>query len=97
MENFKNRNNQKKIMLPTENITTIYEDSELKNSDKNIRIIHFNDAYNIEPGNIEPVGGAARFSTALKFLKNQKPSLIFFSGDAVSPSSCKAYKNLILI
>ena len=51
-----------------------------------INIIHFNDAYNIECRDTEPVGGAARFFTALNEISEKEPTLIFFSGDALSPS-----------
>ena len=54
-----------------------------------IRIVHFNDVYNIEPSSIEPKAGAARFLTAVNCLKQEAPCLVFFSGDAFSPSSCK--------
>lgn len=55
---------------------------------KKILILHFNDVYNIEPREIEPVGGAARFATKLASLKSRNP-LIFFSGDALNPSMSK--------
>ena len=51
-----------------------------------IRIIHFNDVYNIEPRDKEPVGGAARFKTAIDSLGDSEP-LVLFSGDALAPSS----------
>lgn len=50
-----------------------------------ITILHYNDVYNIEPRNTEPVGGAARFSTAIKSFAHLNP-LILFSGDIFSPS-----------
>ena len=50
-----------------------------------ITIVHFNDVYNIEPGTQEPVGGAARFVTAMRRLADLNP-LILFSGDALNPS-----------
>jgi 5'-nucleotidase len=50
-----------------------------------ITIVHFNDVYNIEPGTQEPVGGAARFVTAVQRLSDRNP-LILFSGDALNPS-----------
>ena len=51
-----------------------------------LNILHFNDVYNIESNSQEPVGGAARFITVLENLISQKPTLVFFSGDALSPS-----------
>lgn len=66
--------------------------------EKPLRIIHFNDVYNIESGEIEPKAGAARFHTAVHALKNARPdvaTLVLFSGDAFSPSTSKAYISII--
>lgn len=54
---------------------------------KGLRIIHFNDVYNVEENVKEPKGGAARFITALNCLKQEAPSLVLFSGDVFSPST----------
>jgi len=51
----------------------------------NITIVHFNDVYNIQPRDVEPVGGAARFATAIRNLSPLNP-LVLFSGDALNPS-----------
>lgn len=48
-----------------------------------VRLIHFNDVYNVEGFKKEPVGGAARFRTALQA---QGEAIIVFSGDAFAPS-----------
>ena len=53
-----------------------------------ITIIHYNDVYNIEPRPTEPVGGAARFATAVKAYSHLDP-LILFSGGVFSPSRSK--------
>ena len=53
-------------------------------------ILHFNDVYNIEPREKEPVGGAARFASKVASFKSRNP-LIFFSGDALNPSMSKFY------
>ena len=53
-----------------------------------ITILHFNDVYNIEPSEIEPVGGAARFVTAVKDCQHLSP-LVLFSGDVFNPSISK--------
>ena len=54
-------------------------------------IIHFNDVYNLPPNDGEPIGGAARFRTALidackplqsPFYEELEP-LVLFSGDAL--------------
>ena len=53
--------------------------------DDRILILHFNDVYNIEPREKEPVGGAARFASKIATFKSRNP-LILFSGDALNPS-----------
>lgn len=54
---------------------------------KTIRIIHFNDVYNIEPAAREPVGGAARFVAEVKRrTQGDAPPLVVFSGDVYNPS-----------
>lgn len=51
-----------------------------------LSILHFNDVYNIDSNTaVEPIGGAARFCTAIKSLAHLDP-LVLFSGDAFSPS-----------
>jgi len=52
---------------------------------RTVTIIHFNDVYNLESRSQEPVGGAARFVSAVAQLANCNP-LVLFSGDAFSPS-----------
>ncbi|XP_028396283.1 snake venom 5'-nucleotidase-like [Dendronephthya gigantea] len=56
--------------------------SAAKNS---LLILHFNDVYNIDARDSEPVGGAARFQTKLKSFQDRNP-LKFFCGDAFNPS-----------
>lgn len=57
-------------------------------------VLHFNDVYNVEARPApEPVGGATRFSTAVKSFQQLNP-LILFSGDAFSPSMCKFFLNI---
>lgn len=54
-----------------------------------LSIIHYNDVYNVDPNSsVEPIGGAARFLTAVKTFDHLNP-LILFSGDAFSPSMRK--------
>lgn len=50
-----------------------------------IPMIHFNDVYNAEPSTREPVGGGARFVTAVRSFQSLDP-LVLFSGDAFNPS-----------
>lgn len=80
-------------MFPAENRSIIYENLELDPNifEKKLRIIHFNDVYNIEEGKEEPLGGAARFYTALNEIKEEGPALVLFSGDALSPSTMSVF------
>ncbi|CAD7014715.1 uncharacterized protein LOC101459616 isoform X1 [Ceratitis capitata] len=60
-------------------------------SDTPLTILHYNDVYNIEPNcGKEPVGGAARFCTAIKSFAHLNP-LILFSGDIFSPSMLSTF------
>ena len=56
-----------------------------------LTIVHFNDVYNIEERDKEPVGGAARFKTRLDTLEDLKP-LVLFSGDALNPSNSMYFR-----
>ncbi|EDW08845.2 uncharacterized protein Dmoj_GI19339, isoform B [Drosophila mojavensis] len=59
--------------------------------DKPLTILHYNDVYNIESmAETEPVGGAARFATAIKSFAHLNP-LVLFSGDAFSPSMLSTF------
>ena len=60
-----------------------------KEANRTITIIHFNDVYNIEARDQEPVGGAARFVTKVKEYANEDP-LVLFSGDCLNPSLSKS-------
>jgi len=56
---------------------------------RNIQILHFNDAYHLSAQKKEPVGGVARFATAIKeFRAKYGPdsSCVLFSGDLFNPS-----------
>lgn len=76
--------------MSSENQEIIYKKFgiDAKPGSKRLRIIHFNDVYNIDCSKKEPVGGAARFQTLLNKLNENKDSLVVFSGDAFSPSTC---------
>ncbi|XP_050300775.1 trifunctional nucleotide phosphoesterase protein YfkN isoform X2 [Anthonomus grandis grandis] len=61
------------------------------NMSDTVVILHFNDVYNVEPRQgPEPVGGAARFCTAVKSFQHLNP-LVLFSGDAFSPSMLSTF------
>lgn len=61
-------------------------------SPPDLRILHFNDVYHVEPGSRDPVGGIARFQTLCneyresEAFSGQPALLTFFSGDAFNPS-----------
>ncbi|KAF5300545.1 hypothetical protein FQR65_LT09166 [Abscondita terminalis] len=58
---------------------------------QNLVILHFNDVYNVDAStNVEPIGGAARFCTAIKTFQHLNP-LVLFSGDAFSPSMLSTF------
>ena len=59
-----------------------------------ITLIHFNDVYNVDSRGVEPVGGAARFLTAVKAASRDCNPLILFSGDIFAPSISK-YSNTL--
>lgn len=66
-------------------ITRIYSTTTEPNEIRNkLTILHFNDVYNIEPRDKDPVGGAARFVTKIKSFPDEP--LIVFSGDCLNPS-----------
>lgn len=77
-----NANGSEMGVVSENNGTTNGEDS----SKKTLTILHYNDVYNIDQQvKSEPVGGAARFCTAIHSFKNLNP-LVLFSGDAFNPS-----------
>ena len=56
-----------------------------------VTLIHFNDVYNVDSRTVEPVGGAARFLTAVKSVSTNCQPLILFSGDIFAPSISEYY------
>lgn len=55
---------------------------------KQLRILHFNDVYNVEEREAEPCGGASRFKTLLNRLRGDADDgLVTFGGDAMNPST----------
>jgi hypothetical protein len=79
----------KQLIFDDEAETLRFDDDSYNRSivEKSFRIIHFNDVYDIEGNPKEQIGGAARFATAVKLLREQGPCLVLFSGDAFSPST----------
>lgn len=58
---------------------------------KTLTVLHYNDVYNIDQNTTtEPIGGAARFCTAVKSFQHLNP-LVLFSGDAFNPSMLSTF------
>ena len=61
-------------------------------SPPDLRILHFNDVYHIDPSSAEPAGGIGRFMTVVREYRDGErfagqPELIpMFSGDSFNPS-----------
>ncbi|OJJ50118.1 hypothetical protein ASPZODRAFT_1109296 [Penicilliopsis zonata CBS 506.65] len=57
-----------------------------------LRLIHFNDVYHVEPGSAEPIGGVPRFQSVINYYRDgpqfvsQPRILTLFSGDVYNPS-----------
>ncbi|CAI8034918.1 Probable 5'-nucleotidase, partial [Geodia barretti] len=52
-----------------------------------LTIVHFNDVYEVQEREKEPVGGAARFKTAVDNVARKQNPLVVFSGDCLNPSA----------
>ncbi|KAL6412145.1 5'-nucleotidase [Ilyonectria robusta] len=68
------------------------DDGGSADSPPDVRIIHYNDVYHLDPSSAEPVGGLPRFITLCreyqegKQYEGQPKALTLFSGDAFNPS-----------
>ncbi|CRK28594.1 hypothetical protein BN1708_015266 [Verticillium longisporum] len=66
--------------------------SSQPDSPPDLRLLHYNDVYHLDPSSAEPKGGIARFVTAVNQYRSEdrfrgEPALItLFSGDAFNPS-----------
>jgi len=60
-------------------------EQEEEEKEKSLLVLHFNDVYNVESREQEPVGGAARFIRAVRHFQHENP-LVLFSGDVLNPS-----------
>jgi len=60
---------------------------------KRLSILHFNDVYEVSERRVEPVGGAARFASAIEeqvarvLQETGEKPLIIFAGDCLNPST----------
>lgn len=74
------------MSVPERSIT--YASGNANSGPPDVRLIHYNDVYHLDPSSAEPVGGLSRFMTIIKeyqSLVDPEP-LTFFSGDAFNPS-----------
>ncbi|KAI5856200.1 Metallo-dependent phosphatase [Durotheca rogersii] len=80
---------EKKAAPPDESVTY---SSGTHDAPPDVRILHYNDVYHLDPSSSEPVGGVARFMTLVKHYRDGEkfaglPDLVtLFSGDAFNPS-----------
>jgi len=57
-----------------------------------LRILHFNDVYHVEPSSHDPAGGVTRFQTVCNYYRQdskfqgQSDLIALFSGDGFNPS-----------
>lgn len=78
--------------IPPNTQTTFTSGRAEAGSPPDLRILHYNDVYHVDPASAEPIGGLARFITLCKEYQEgdrfrDLPKLLtFFSGDAFNPS-----------
>ena len=76
----------------SEFVTYHSDDPGVSRGPPDLRILHFNDVYHLDASSAEPVGGIARFVTAVNEYRDGdtfrgQPGLVtLFSGDAFNPS-----------
>lgn len=77
---------------PTAEDVITYSSGTTHEAPPDLRFVHYNDVYHVEPSSAEPVGGIARFQSLVNHYRNDpkfegQPDLVtFFSGDAFNPS-----------
>ncbi|KAL7622706.1 hypothetical protein AAE478_006384 [Parahypoxylon ruwenzoriense] len=80
---------KKTAVPPDESITY---NSGTHDGPPDLRVLHYNDVYHVDPSSSEPVGGVARFMTLIKYyeenekFEGQSNLVTLFSGDAFNPS-----------
>lgn len=71
---------------------TFSSGQDVVNRPPDLRLVHYNDVYHLDPSSAEPAGGVARFVTVCKEYRDAErfrgqPELVtLFSGDAFNPS-----------
>ncbi|KAJ6788819.1 hypothetical protein PWT90_02822 [Aphanocladium album] len=77
---------------PTAEPRVTYSSGRSGDGAPDLRILHYNDVYHVDPSSAEPVGGFARFMTMCKEYQTgsqfagQSKLITLFSGDAFNPS-----------
>jgi hypothetical protein len=77
---------------PTAEPTVTFSSGRDVTSPPDLRLLHYNDVYHLDPSSAEPVGGIARFMTVCKEYRDAErfrgqPELVtLFSGDVFNPS-----------
>ena len=81
------------VITPSDDAeSAVFTPQNSTNSPPDLRILHFNDVYHLDPSSAEPVGGAARFQTVVEEYRTaqryngQSELITLFSGDAFNPS-----------
>ncbi|KAL2264209.1 hypothetical protein VTK26DRAFT_485 [Humicola hyalothermophila] len=78
--------------MSVEPAVTFSSGRDVNNTPPDLRILHYNDVYHLDPSSAEPVGGVARFVTVCKGyreaerFKGQPELVTLFSGDCFNPS-----------
>ena len=77
---------------PSGEPTVTFSSGQDVNTPSDLRLVHYNDVYHLDPSSAEPAGGVARFVTVCKEYREAErfrgqPELVtLFSGDVFSPS-----------
>lgn len=81
-----------KLTVEKDSETITYASGRDTSSPPDLRLVHYNDVYHLDPSSAEPVGGAARFVTLVNEYRSHEryqgqPALLtLFSGDVFNPS-----------
>ncbi|TPX18970.1 uncharacterized protein E0L32_011363 [Thyridium curvatum] len=83
---------RRKTDPPRESVFVTSSSGREASSPADLRLVHYNDVYHLDPSSAEPAGGAARFLTAINHYRRdsryagQPELLTLFSGDVFNPS-----------
>ncbi len=77
---------------PSAEAVVTVSSGQSSSSPPDLRLLHYNDVYHLDPSSAEPVGGVARFITVCREYQTAdrfqgQPKLVtLFSGDVFNPS-----------